>query len=351
MPIVKAALGTNMLLVLALHASGLWAATTGLIRGVITDKATGEPVVGATVHLSGTQLGAFSDPDGRFTVLRVEPGTYGIRASSIGYKPVEVTDVVVMTDSITQLSIRLSRQPSDPNVVIVTTTVDIVDSFRTDSGIGLDKDSISRQPVTTVHDLVTQVAGVVMDQRPERRSVYHRRPIEPPPPPISRQEVQAIMPLYDTYFRIWRELADDDLSGARKEFIHLGRIAKSIELSQYGEHAADRFLPNRQSIIALAEAGSSADSIEDIRKHFRSLSRTIASVHRVFGHLGNNYYYRVSCSVFGSGPCNPRAYWFQESDNVRNPLYGGEFLCDGLVEDSLQPTDAARLPIYIVEEQ
>lgn len=36
------------------------------VKGVIIDKATGEPLIGATVQIEGTTTGAVTDIDGRF---------------------------------------------------------------------------------------------------------------------------------------------------------------------------------------------------------------------------------------------------------------------------------------------
>jgi len=51
--------------------SGLYAGTTGKIRGIITDTRTGEPVAGANVVLQGTLLGGATDEDGIYIILLV----------------------------------------------------------------------------------------------------------------------------------------------------------------------------------------------------------------------------------------------------------------------------------------
>ena len=48
-----------------------WCGTTGKVAGQVTDKATGEPYVGANVLLAGTALGASTDANGYFTILQV----------------------------------------------------------------------------------------------------------------------------------------------------------------------------------------------------------------------------------------------------------------------------------------
>ena len=44
-----------------LMASLVFAGSTGKIKGVVTDKATGEPIPGASVQILGTKQGAMTD--------------------------------------------------------------------------------------------------------------------------------------------------------------------------------------------------------------------------------------------------------------------------------------------------
>ena len=67
----------------------LWApaalAQTGTITGTVTDDATGEPLPGVNVVIEGLQQGAATDAQGEYVITGVEPGTYVVSASFIGY--------------------------------------------------------------------------------------------------------------------------------------------------------------------------------------------------------------------------------------------------------------------------
>lgn len=58
------------------------------VTGVVTD-ATGEPLIGASVVVKGTTLGAITDIDGNFSIVGVDNGSI-IQVSFIGYESVEV---------------------------------------------------------------------------------------------------------------------------------------------------------------------------------------------------------------------------------------------------------------------
>lgn len=71
-------------------------------RGTVEDE-QGEPVIGATVLVPGTQLGTSTDIDGRF-FIKVPKGSSEIKLSAIGYKEVTLKaesnlDVVLATES------------------------------------------------------------------------------------------------------------------------------------------------------------------------------------------------------------------------------------------------------------
>ena len=69
-----------------LTAPSLSPATWGTVAGRVTDGVSGESLTGVNVIIEGTDLGAATDNDGRFLIIRVAPGKYRIMASMIGYR-------------------------------------------------------------------------------------------------------------------------------------------------------------------------------------------------------------------------------------------------------------------------
>jgi len=140
----------------------VFAAATGKITGTITDKESGEPVVGASVLLVGTQRGAMTDFDGKFTITQVEPGTYTMRISNIGYNVLEVDNVPVKADITSEQSFTLEKETTDLQKTIkVVGRQDQLQVFETANQTTITREEIQQKPVTTVDELLTQVAGVV----------------------------------------------------------------------------------------------------------------------------------------------------------------------------------------------
>ncbi len=78
------------------------------IQGLVKDKQTGEPLIGATVVLVGTYKGAYADAEGRFALKDLNPGTYTLRVTYVGYNEVLLTGLTVKADQTLTLNIPMS---------------------------------------------------------------------------------------------------------------------------------------------------------------------------------------------------------------------------------------------------
>lgn len=73
----------------------LYGQEKAILTGKITDAKTGEPLPGVNVVIKGTYYGAASDINGNYIIRDLNPGTYNIDVSLIGYKLVQFTGVKV----------------------------------------------------------------------------------------------------------------------------------------------------------------------------------------------------------------------------------------------------------------
>ena len=74
----------------------------GTIKGTVKDSLTGEPLPFANILIKGTSIGAASDADGEYHILKVPPGRYTLIVKYIGYKEASVPITVKAGGSITQ---------------------------------------------------------------------------------------------------------------------------------------------------------------------------------------------------------------------------------------------------------
>lgn len=92
------------------------------ISGTVLDSDTGKPLPGTNVFLEGTMRGTVTDGRGRFTLSKVEPGTYVLIASMIGYARVEKKVIVrarAPNSEFSDLQLELEPDPIQLNGVTV----------------------------------------------------------------------------------------------------------------------------------------------------------------------------------------------------------------------------------------
>nr|WP_299486632.1 TonB-dependent receptor [uncultured Allomuricauda sp.] len=123
---------TYLVLVFSLFTLASIAQENGSIVGKLTDKElNNDPLAFANVLIKGTTQGTTSDFDGLFEIADVEPGTYTLVISFLGYETLEVPNVVVELDKVTEVNAGLGASSVGLDEVVVTT------SARKDSEIAL----------------------------------------------------------------------------------------------------------------------------------------------------------------------------------------------------------------------
>ncbi len=155
-----------LLVILALSFSeSLLAQKFGKITGKVLDGDSGEPLPGANVLLNGTTLGAATDIDGQYLILRVPPGTYELRAEFIGYQKMLVQNVQVLTDLTTTIDFKLRAEAVDLGTeVVVVAERPIVRKDLTSSEARVQADEIKRLPVQELNDVLNLQAGISRDR-------------------------------------------------------------------------------------------------------------------------------------------------------------------------------------------
>ncbi len=99
--------------------SSLLYAQDGTLRGKIIDAETGEPLIGATVVVTGTTRGTISDFDGNYSFTGLEPGTVDITISYISYDPQNFPGVEIKPGQVTVLNANLGQATVALSEVVV----------------------------------------------------------------------------------------------------------------------------------------------------------------------------------------------------------------------------------------
>ncbi len=142
----------------------IYAGPSGKITGTVKDKQTGEPIAGASVLVVGTSRGAQTDPDGKFVINQVEPGTYQLKISSLEYDTKNIDSVTVVADGSVSVTAELTRKSTKLDLQItVKADKEIVDKRITENQPAGDKGRIQGKPVTTVDELLKSVSGVTVN--------------------------------------------------------------------------------------------------------------------------------------------------------------------------------------------
>ena len=134
----------------------------GKITGTITDKATGAPVVGASVQVIGTGRGSTTDFDGKYVVAQLEPGTYTLRISHLEYNTIEVTEIPVKAGSTSEASFSMTKKMAElDKTVRVVGRQDKLQIYEVANQNTVRPKKVRQQPATTVDELLSEIQGVV----------------------------------------------------------------------------------------------------------------------------------------------------------------------------------------------
>ena len=145
---------TCALLVLATPA--LWAqVTTSAINGTITDPATKEALIGASVvakHLpTGTTYGAVTNVKGNFSIVGMRPGgPYTLTVSYIGYQSIKLENIQLSLGETETFNVELKDDTKQITSVVVTGSKgNKFNAQKTGAGTNFTRRNIERVPTVS----------------------------------------------------------------------------------------------------------------------------------------------------------------------------------------------------------
>jgi len=141
----------------------IFAASTGKLAGTVTDSETGQPLPGVNVVIEGTDLGAATNADGEYFILRVPVGTYTVKAQIIGYKTIRKTNVRVQTDLTRTIDFQMETEAIAGEEVVVEAERPMIQKDMTASRRIVSSDDIIDMPVESIEGAAGIGAGAVND--------------------------------------------------------------------------------------------------------------------------------------------------------------------------------------------
>ncbi|WP_295653163.1 TonB-dependent receptor [uncultured Mucilaginibacter sp.] len=140
------------------------------IKGKVTDAATAEPMVGATVQLKGTGKSQFVQLDGFFTFKNVKPGDYVLVLSFVSYKTKEV-NVSVTNGKVSTLTVSMEPTTKELSSVTIVDNENSTDKRARTIEKNADEvvnvvsaKSIELSPDVTVANVTQRVSGVTIER-------------------------------------------------------------------------------------------------------------------------------------------------------------------------------------------
>lgn len=94
---------------------------TAILAGIALDSVTLEPLVGANISLVETTQGAATSVEGKFTIRKVLPGSYIVRATCVGYAPYELPIRLSVKESLFVELLLLPEHIEEEEVVVTAT--------------------------------------------------------------------------------------------------------------------------------------------------------------------------------------------------------------------------------------
>tara|TARA_R110002126_G_scaffold78633_5_gene195743 strand:+ start:1491 stop:4328 length:2838 start_codon:yes stop_codon:yes gene_type:complete len=156
-----------LLILLITFSAQIISAQEGIISGTVNDGEFNDVLPFANILIKGTTKGTTSDFDGKY-VLDVEPGTYTVTFSYLGYETKEVAEVIVAPGAEQIIDITLNPLANALDEVVVTTTV----SKNTEASVlnlqknsvalldGLSIQSIKKSGASDIASAIKSVPGV-----------------------------------------------------------------------------------------------------------------------------------------------------------------------------------------------
>lgn len=149
----------------------VFAQGTGKIAGTVSDKKTGETLIGVSVKVAGTMKAVGTDVDGKYVLGGLADGKYIIEVSYVSYATKKITDVEVKSGTVTSLNVVMEEATSQTLKQVVITgsfkqeSVNSLYAQQKNSALisdGISSDQIRKSPDRNTSDVLKRISGATV---------------------------------------------------------------------------------------------------------------------------------------------------------------------------------------------
>ena len=156
--------------------SNVVVAQSGKITGKLINTGSGQALASATITLIEKSKTEIADLDGKFTFSKLEPGTYSIKCTYIGYNEKIIDEIIVRNNDVTDITISLNEKKINSDEIVLISkrsarvesvaSLLIVQKNSASVSDGISAESIRKTPDRSTSDVLKRVSGAsIQDDR------------------------------------------------------------------------------------------------------------------------------------------------------------------------------------------
>lgn len=120
--------------------------STGSFQGKIIEQATKQPVMGASIVIDNTQLGAITDDSGLFEINNIPVGTHSVTISYIGFQTKKLSEIMIVPNKTYYTELELLEEVAELDGVTVTLYKGETNPLTPVSAFSYSREEIFRNP-------------------------------------------------------------------------------------------------------------------------------------------------------------------------------------------------------------
>ena len=139
------------------------AQSAGRIEGIVRDRATKEPLVGANVIVVGTTSGTVTDESGKYILDKLEPGIYSIRIVLVGYASYTIQNINITDGKTVVQNVNMEVAAVELREIVVQAQRTQIQAEETGTLHRVTSEEIMLLPVTQFQEAIRMQAGTTLE--------------------------------------------------------------------------------------------------------------------------------------------------------------------------------------------